>query len=236
MWYPENKKELETFIDNSFKKKPNIKNKKINGIIVPHAGYVYSGEIAGKAFSLLKNKKLEKAIIIGPSHYIPLIEAATSQTSELKTPLGNITLKSFPSLKIEDISKEHSINNQIPFLQRLGIKEITQIMVGEITSQYAKELAKKIAKINAAYIFSTDLSHFMSYDKAKETDKKTITIIEEADLENFQKIDACGFFPLLVLFHLCKIKKIKPHLIEYKNSGDIAGDKSSVVGYASFYF
>jgi AmmeMemoRadiSam system protein B len=236
MWYPEHKEELETFIENSFKKKPNIKPKKINGLIVPHAGYEYSGEIAGKAFSLLKEKKLEKAIIIGPSHYVHLYDAMTSNLNEWSTPLGKITIKQFPSLKMIDLQSEHSIKNQVPFLQKLGIKEIIPIMIGKIIDKQAKELAKELAKINAIYIFSTDLSHFQEYEKAKETDKKTIGIIEKLDLKNFKYIDACGYFPLLVLFYLCKIKKTHPHLIEYKNSGDITGDKSSVVGYSSFYF
>lgn len=236
MWYPSNKQELESFIDNSFKRKPNLKPKKINGLIVPHAGYEYSGMIAGKAFSILKNKKLDKVIIIGPSHYINLPNAMTSNLNEWPTPLGKITIKQFPSLKMMDLESEHSINNQIPFLQKLNIKEIIPIMIGKITDEQAKELAKKIAKINAIYIFSTDLSHFLPYDQAVQKDKFSINIIENLDENNFKYIDACGYFPLMVLFHLCKIKKTHPRLIEYKNSGDIIGDKSAVVGYASFFF
>ena len=235
MWYPEHKQELESFIDNSFKKKPNIKPKKINGLIVPHAGYEYSGQIAGKAFSLLKNKKLDKAVIIGPSHYVYLNDAMTSNLKEWKTPLG-ITKLGKINLLAGDIEQEHSIKNQVPFLQKLNIKEIIPIMVGKITDEQAKELAKKISKIKAICIFSTDLSHFMPYDKAKETDKKTINIIESLDKNNFNQIDACGYFPLMVLFYLCKLKKTHPKLIEYKNSGDIIEDKSAVVGYSSFYF
>lgn len=236
MWYPENKKELEEFIENSFRKKPNIKYKKINGLIVPHAGYEYSGKIAGTAFSLLKNKKIDTAIIIGPSHYISLSDAVTSNLEEWKTPLGISTIKQFPSLNPTDLKSEHSIKNQIPFLQKLGIKNIIPIMIGEITEEKAKELAKKIAKIKAIYIFSTDLSHFLEYEKAKNIDKKTIKIIENLDKNNFENIDACGKYPLLVLFYLCKIKNTHPYSIEYKNSGDIINDKSSVVGYSSFYF
>ncbi len=235
MWYPSNKQELESFIDNSFKRKPNIKPKKINGLIVPHAGYEYSGMIAGKAFSLLKGKRLDKAIIIGPSHYVYLFDAMTSNLEEWSTPIGKTKLGKI-NLLAGDIEQEHSIKNQVPFLQKLGIKEIIPIMIGKITDEQAKELAKKIAKIKALYIFSTDLSHFLEYEKAKEIDKKTIDIIEKLDMENFKDIDACGYFPLMVLFELCKIKKTRPKLIEYKNSGDIVDDKSAVVGYSSFWF
>ena len=76
----------------------------------------------------------------------------------------------------------------------------------------------------------------MPYELAIKKDKQTIKIIEKLDFKNSEKIDACGKNPLLILMHLCKIKKYKPKLIEYKNSGDITKDKKSVVGYASFYF
>jgi MEMO1 family protein len=236
MWYPEHREELEKFIIDSFRQKINIKPKKINGLIVPHAGYEYSGKIAGRAFSLLKNKRTKKAVIIGPSHYVYLYEAMTTNLDEWSTPLGKTKLGKI-NLLSGDIEQEHSIKNQVPFLQELGIKEIIPVMVGKITKEQAKEYAKKISKIkDSFFIFSTDLSHFYEYNKAKDADKRTIEIIEKLDKENLKHLDACGLYPLMILFELCKIKKTKPRLLEYKNSGDITGDKSAVVGYASFYF
>ncbi len=238
MWYPENKRELEDFIDKSFSQ-PTTNYKpptNIHGLIVPHAGYEYSGMIAGKAFNLIKNKKFEKAVILGPSHYTPLNKVVTSEKFETITPLGKIKLfnTGFPTNNIE---QEHSINNQIPFLQKLGIKEIMPLMIGEINNEEAKRVAEKISKINAVYIFSTDLSHFLHYDNAIQRDKYTIKIIENIDIENKDNIDACGIYPLLVLFNLCKLLNTRPHLIEYKNSGDITNDKiHGVVGYSSFWF
>jgi MEMO1 family protein len=235
MWYPQNKLELEKkldlFLNNANKKKLD----KINGLIVPHAGYDFSGTVAGKAFSLIKNKKITKAVIIGPSHNFPLSEALTSKEKGWETPLGKIKIlnSGFNKAKIEP---EHSIGNQIPFLQRLGIKEIIPLVVGELTNEKAEEIAKKISKIKAVYIFSTDLSHFLPYKQAVKKDTETIKLIESLDLKNFHKIDACGFYPLLVMMHLCKLKKLKPKLVEYKNSGDITGEEASVVGYSSFFF
>lgn len=249
-WYPSNKKELEEFIDNSFNQanygedasqKPlgvwdKEKPMKIHGIIVPHAGYEYSGAIAGKAFSIIKNKKIEKAIVLGPSHYIPLNKIVTSDKFQWETPLGKIKLFNigFPTI---DIEQEHSIKNQIPFLQKLGVKEVMPLMIGEILPEQAKQTAEKIAKQNALFVFSTDLSHFLQYDNAKQRDKSTIKIIENLELDNWKNLDACGIYPLLIMFHLCKILNTKPHLIEYKNSGDVIGDKyHGVVGYGSFWF
>jgi len=233
MWYPENKRELSnqlnTFLKTGKKSKPAI------GLIVPHAGYEYSGAIAGKAFSIVKKNNIKKAIIIGPSHYVHLYDALTSNKEFWKTPLDKTKLFNIDFMK-GDIDQEHSISNQIPFLQKIGVKEIMPLMIGKINNQQAQEIAKKLAKIKALYIFSTDLSHFKSYEEAIISDKKTIKIIENLDFNNFKHIDACGYYPLLIMFHLCKIKKTKPKLIEYKNSGDIIEDKSTVVGYSSFWF
>lgn len=237
-WYPENKKELEETLNEYLNQETDIKNKpmKIHGLIVPHAGYEFSGAIAGKAFSLLKNKKIEKAIVLGPSHYIPIKKVVTSDKFEWETPLGKIKLfnSGFPTTNIE---QEHSIKNQIPFLQKLGIKEIMPLMVGEIIPEQAELVAKKLAKQDAVFIFSTDLSHFLQYDNAKQRDKNTIKILENLELENWKNLDACGIYPLLILFHLCKLLNTKPHLIEYKNSGDVTNDKvHGVVGYAAMWF
>ncbi len=233
-WYPEHKQELEDVLTRYLKS--NIKIiRKINGLIVPHAGYEYSGAVAGKAFSLLKNKKIKRAVIIGPSHYVYLNEVCTSNEKQWHTSLGKIDLfnKDFPTA---DINQEHSIKNQLPFLQKLGFKEIMPLMVGKINLEKAEEIAKKISKIPAICIFSTDLSHFFPYDEAVKKDKNTINIIEKLDFNRLKEIDACGIYPLLILFCLCKIKKTHPKLIVYKNSGDVTGDKDAVVGYSSLYF
>lgn len=231
-WYPQNKDELETELNNLMKSR--IKPKAdIHGLIVPHAAYIYSGKIAGKAFSLLKNKIPEKAIILGPSHYESFF--GLMSLSEIKTPLGEI--KPDNELKLKKLNYEHAIENQVPFLQKLNPKiKITPIIVGGITNEEAEKIAKEISKIKGIFIFSTDLSHFLPYEKAAKIDKKTVSIIEDIDFPDINKMDACGKFPLTILMHLCRINNWKPKLIEYKNSGDITGEKNSVVGYSSFWF
>jgi MEMO1 family protein len=235
MWYPTNKHELSKQTNNFLKTGKH--KRKIIGLIVPHASFEYSGEIAGQAFSLIKKDSIKKAVIIGPSHYVHLFEAVTSNREFWETPLGKI--KTFNTdFSTGDIYQEHSIKNQVPFLQKLGIQKIMPLMIGKITKEQAIEIAKKIYKIkNTIYIFSTDLSHFLSYEKATQTDKRSIKILEDLDQDNFKYLDACGYHPLMVLLELCKLKKTKPKLIQYKNSGDISGDKSEgVVGYCAMSF
>ncbi len=228
-WYPQNPEELNKVVEEFLFQKTEFKGD-IHGLIVPHAGYEFSGAIAGKAFSLLKNNKINKAVILGPSHYLGF--QGIKALKKINTPFGKIKI-----LKndFEKLKYEHSVENQIPFLQKLNPNiEVLPLVVGEISNKESEEIAKKILNLNAVYIFSTDLSHFLPYEQAVKTDKQTIKIIE--DLKKFEHINACGKFPLLIMIHLCKLKNWKPKLIEYKNSGDIIGDKNSVVGYAGFWF
>lgn len=235
MWYPQEKEKLEKEINNFLNEKAGIEKKDIIGLIVPHAGYEFSGKIAGKAFSIAKEKGIKKAVILGPSHYLSFSGILASNKEKWETSLGDIKIfdSDFKKAKIE---QEHSIDNQIPFLQSIGIKETLPLVIGEISEEEAINIAEKLSKIPALYVFSTDLSHFLPYEKAVKKDRETIKIIEELDIPNFHKIDACGFYPLLIMMHLCRMKNTKPHLIEYKNSGDITGEKESVVGYSSFCF
>ncbi len=236
-WYPQDKKELDSLLEKFLSQKVNLKQKTINGIIIPHAGYEYSGSVAGKAYALLKDSKQKKAIILSPSHYVPLTGIVSHSRQEWNTPLGKIEITDNTCQKT-DISQEHAIGNQVPFLQKLGIKEILPIMVGEITIEQAEQIAKQIRNFDGIIIISTDLSHFLPYDEAKKKDQETIKAIESLNSKKLLSIDnsACGIFPLLILIELCKLNKWKPKLIEYKNSGDIIGDKSRVVGYSSFFF
>jgi MEMO1 family protein len=231
-WYPSDKIELNKILDDFLSHKPKLNIKEIHGLIVPHAGYVYSGEIAGKAFSLLKNKKINKAIIFGPSHYKSFI--GITSLERIETPLGKVNIS---KNSLNKIPYEHSVQNQIPFLQKINSNiEILPIVVGQITLDEANKIAREFVEEDAILIFSSDLSHFLEYNKAVKKDKSTMSIITSLDESKLNSLDACGIYPLLILFQMCKIKSWKPKLIEYKNSGDITRDKSSVVGYASLVF
>lgn len=248
-WYPQDKKELIDLLNKliSNNKDNNLKINNIHGLMVPHAGYAYSGKIAGSAFGLLKDNKswqeskLKKAIILGPSHYVAF--SGVRAINKIKTPLGEVKIIKNNFQKLE---YEHSVINQIPFLQKLNPRmEILPLVVGNLTSEDSKKYAEMINKMitkETILVISTDLSHFLDYNSAVKKDKETIKIIESFGSKNklnpyeLKDIDACGIFPLLILMQLCKINKWSPKLIQYKNSGDIIKDKSSVVGYASFYF
>lgn len=230
-WYSDNKEELKKKIKSYLTSTKEIEKVKVHGLIVPHAGYIYSGMVAGKAYFYLQNQKYKKIIVFGPSHYTYFYGIRTLK--KIKTPLGEVKI---PENYLGKLDYEHSVENQIPFLQYLHINNILPIVVGDISYEDAKEIAKEFNKKDTLFIFSTDLSHFLPYNECVKTDKETIKIIESLNMQKFEKIDACGKNGLKILFALCKENKWKPKLIEYKNSGDITRDKSSVVGYASFWF
>jgi hypothetical protein len=115
----------------------------------------------------------------------------------------------------------------------LGIREVLPLVVGELSQLDAENLAEKFKDFRGLFVFSTDLSHFLKYDKAIKIDNSSINSIKNLSEKN---VDACGINALKIFFELAKLKKFKAKLVEYKNSGDMIGDKSSVVGYASFIF
>jgi AmmeMemoRadiSam system protein B len=235
MWYPLKKEELSellsSYLDEELAKRH--KQKPAKGIIVPHAGYEFSGKVASRAYPYLKGAR--KVIIFSPNHYFPNRGLITHNESFWQTPLGKIKI-SASELRKANLTEEHAIDNQIPFLQKLNFEEILPIVVGQITQEEARVYAKQFEDFKGVFIFSSDLSHFLDYDSAKARDSKTIKVIENLDIKNTDKIDACGIYPLMIFLELSKLKGWKPRLIEYKNSGDINGSKDKVVGYAAFVF
>ncbi len=229
-WFPSDKNELNALLDRLLSDVVPSKQE-IHGLVVPHAGYTYSGEVAAKAYGLLKGRRIRKAIVFGPSHYASINGLATLK--EARTPLGplKITANALPKLDYE-----HAIQNQLPFLQRLGCEEVLPVVVGEITMKTAQELAKGYMQEKALLVFSTDLSHFLPSRLAVSSDKRTLEILEQLEVEQGEDLDACGRYPLFIMMALCRLMNYRPSLVEYKNSGDITGDISSVVGYASLTF
>ena len=243
------KKELSGFI-------PNIKNK-VNaiGIVSPHAGYAYSGKVAGEVLASTKPKKTY--VIIGPNHTGMGKPFGVDTRSAWKTPLGEIKLNSRLTDAIlsrskyikEDFSShdyEHSIEVQLPFLQRLS-PEFTFVPIcvatgpREIYYKIASDIAESIKELDmdAAIIASSDMTHYEEHDSAKKKDMMAIDKILSLDIDGFLDtiekygITACGFVPISIMLKTSSLlggKKAK--LVSYSTSGDISGDYSSVVGYA----
>jgi AmmeMemoRadiSam system protein B/AmmeMemoRadiSam system protein A len=242
-WYNADKEELSEEINGYLK---NTVDKKITGIkaiIVPHAGIAYSGSVAAKSFKQLENEDFNKVIILGTAHTYPLEGASMLDVDYYETPLGNVQVcgdvKDKKILKNVDEAhvKEHSIEIELPFLQKI-LKDfcIVPIIVGRTnTTEFSNFLSKNIDN-KTLIVVSVDLSHFHDYDAAKKLDTYSINSILNLEEGNIEDSEIDSPYAVMSVIELAKKFGWKTELLEYKNSGDITGDKTSVVGYSAIVF
>lgn len=203
-------------------------------IVAPHAGYIYSGPIAGSAYRHVADHA-RRVVLIGPAHFYPLRGFATHTAASFTTPLGDVPVVHPPGVPAIDDAhvREHSLEVHLPFLQvTLGEFELTPILVGEANPQ---EVADLLESLDADLIVvSSDLSHFLSYGEAQVRDRDTVARIERG--ESVGPYDACGCYSVGGLTELAKRRGWTARTVDLRNSGDTAGDKSSVVGYAAIVY
>lgn len=224
-------------------------DKNLRALVMPHAGYIYSGRTAGHAARFLDGTDFSKVIILGPDHRVGFRNSAISKADAYETPLGQVALHPdaaelrsrfdcFRHVPASD-QKEHSIEVILPFLQaKLKDFQIIPIVMGPgDTEQYAKAI-DRIYDDTTLLVVSTDLSHYLSYEKANKRDRQTINAI--LDLNGNKLADgsnrACGVTPLRVLINLAKQHNWEPVLLFHENSADTAGPRQRVVGYAAIAF
>lgn len=246
-FYPGDKESLTYMINEFFKIcKPCKCNRQAKGIIVPHAGYVFSGIVAAEGYKCLRKLEQDKhwkVLLLGPSHYVPFAGAAISEADFWETPLGKIKIGKLPTsdliIENEDAHKqEHSLEVQLPFLQTV-LKDFTlyPLCLGEVNPEaLAKELKDFADQEDVIVIISSDLSHYYKYDEAKQLDDLANKYIPNLDIKNAEKVEACGITGILTFMYLAKMINLQGCFIDYKNSGDTAGDKDHVVGYGCYAF
>jgi len=243
-FYPEDREGVINFIRYAAMAKAETMNRvrkiareeKVSGIIVPHAGWIYSGKTAITTYPLLEEKQPAKIALLGPSHHFPINRIFADGHSYWDTPIGLIKL--FKDNFFDDNTTyhapEHSLEVQLPFIKYYsGDSALLPLLTGQISREEAFHCAGHLAEHGYFVIISTDLSHYHSLEEAKKRDKRTITNIENLNLTN---IDACGSNPLKVAAAYCRIKGTHPHLIDYSTSAETSGDTGHVVGYAAFWF
>ena len=212
-------------------------------LICPHAGYKYSGPMAALAMTQIRGQDYDHVVVMGPSHRVAFRGVALADVAAFETPLGQLplsrTLEDFASSKVfvkgnAAHEQEHSIEVELPFLQRaLGKFTLSPLVFGEVNEQaVARELTTLVSE-NTLFIVSSDLSHYHDYDTATSLDRETIEAILRLDVPAVGAAEACGRSPLKALLHLAAWHKWQPQLLGYQNSGDTAGDRSKVVGYAA---
>lgn len=236
-------------------KKVNISGEVI-GLISPHAGYMYSGQVAAYAFKLLEGKKFDVVIVVAPSHRAFFRGASVYDRGSYETPLGLVPvdqelckqLKEQSSLiqsSAQGHTQEHSLEVQLPFLQEtIGNFNLVPMVLGEQSYQTCAEVARALRNVlqnkKVLLIASTDLSHFHSYERAVKLDNVILDDLRAFDPQKLAqdletgKGEACGGGPVItVLLATKEMGANRVQVLKYMNSGDVTGDRTSVVGYAA---
>ena len=239
---------------------PTEEKKKIFGVICPHAGFVYSGPVACHSILAISGEPIDSFFIVGPNHWGLGCNVASMRDCVWETPLGKTEVDSDSVKELADISdfleldffshtKEHSLEVQVPILQEVFSNKFKIIPIALIdqTKETAIKLGKCIAKIskskNSMIIGSSDFTHYEPNEFAHEQDQALIEPILKLDVDEFyrvlndRKVTACGFGAMATTMVASKeLGATKGELLKYATSGDVSGDKSSVVGYGSIIF
>lgn len=237
MFYPASKDELKKTIEKYLKTANGTKNKNIKAIIVPHAGYVYSGQIAAYGYSMLDDI-YRKVILLGNSHYVNFNGLSVFNGNGYESPFGSVDIFDLP-FDFQNIPqahlKEHTIEVQIPFLQTvLTDFKISPIIMGKTDIIRTANDLTKVIDDETLIVVSTDMSHFLSYEKAVETDTKTAKKITNLSPEELNYDELCGMNAVKTILYVAKEKNWEIEQIIVANSGDVSGDKSRVVGYGTW--
>ena len=253
-FYPDDpqvlRRQIQELTEEAAKTHGNVpKNKTLKALIMPHAGYIYSGRTAAHAAEILDGKAFSKVIILGPDHRVGFKNGAISSAAAYETPLGLLKLHPdavrlknrydcFRPVPASD-QAEHSIEVILPFLQVfLNDFQIVPIVMGPgDVPQYASAI-NGIYDDQTLLVVSSDLSHYLSYDKANRRDRETISMILNLNGKALAADSnrACGLTPLLVLIDLARKHNWESALLYYENSADTAGPRQQVVGYAAIAF
>lgn len=217
-------------------------------LIVPHAGYVYSGAVAASAYLRLvpAREEITRVVLLGPSHRVHVAGLAAPVDNLFDTPFGMVmvdadlraTIRHLPGVFLDDLPHfhEHSLEVQLPFLQTV-LDEFTllPLSVGDTTArQVAAVLERVWGGPETLIVISTDLSHYHRYDEARQLDARTAAAIVAGRPDAIDDQDACGSRPLRGMLQIAGEHEMSIENVDLRNSGDTAGDRDRVVGYGAF--
>jgi len=262
-FYPSDKDELSQLLSNLLTTAKSLKKEPIEAIIVPHAGYLFSASIAAEAYKTL-HKQYKNIFLLGSSHHLNFNGVSIYNEGDCKTPLGVVKVNhkiakelidKYPFIKYEPMAhtKEHTLEVQLPFLQKLYGDNLQIVPVILATSELEtiiklSQALKPYFNEENLFVISTDLSHYPNYEDAKMVDMRTLNAILSNNVERFistivenetleipgLSTSACGWASIITLLQLTQNQPYSYELLEYKNSGDSPyGEKDRVVGYGA---
>ena len=251
MFYPANSRELAREVDDMLGRSAagGLSPGFPKALIVPHAGYIYSGPVAAEAYDRLRPARgiVSRVVLLGPCHRVPVRGLALPDAAAFATPLGQVpvdreaiaSLAGLPQVVVSSAvhAEEHALEVQLPFLQRvLGEFSLVPLAVGDATAEQVAEVIEKLwGGAETLIVISSDLSHYHPYEEACDIDRGTARAILDCstDIDHEQ---ACGATPVTGMLLAAKRHELNVELLDLRNSGDTAGGRGRVVGYASFAF
>jgi AmmeMemoRadiSam system protein B len=219
-------------------------------LIAPHAGYVYSGPVAGNAYAQLAGMEstIERVVILAPSHRYPFRGLARPDATAFRTPLGEVPVDTEALCALDGLPQvhdldaafegEHSLEVHLPFLQAtLGQFRIVPLLVGDTGGAEVAEVLERLWGGNETLIVvSSDLSHYLDYESARGMDAQTTRAIEALESEQIGYHHACGRVPVSGLLIAARRHHLVAITLDLRNSGDTAGPRNQVVGYGAYAF
>jgi AmmeMemoRadiSam system protein B len=248
-FYPGHPEALMATVDQLLAEAPATTMRQPKALIVPHAGYIYSGSTAATAYAALApwRSTIRRVVLLGPTHRVAVAGIALPKAEAFATPLGEIRLDAEAIARLAELpqivfsdrahAEEHSPEVHLPFLQRvLDDFTLVPLAVGDATPEAVGEVLDRLwGGPETLIVVSSDLSHFLPYSTANRIDGETCRHILQFD-SDIRPEQACGAFPVNGLLLVARRRSLIPQLIHRCNSGDTAGDKQRVVGYAAFTF
>ena len=249
MFYPGNPAVLQRTVDELLSAATPHAGAQPKALIVPHAGYIYSGSTAALAYAALApwRDTIRRVVLLGPTHRVAVAGLALTEADALATPLGTVAVDAAAVAEIAGLpqvvasdrvhAQEHSLEVHLPFLQRaLDDFRIVPLAVGHAAPEDVAEVLDRLwGGPETLILVSSDLSHYHRYDDAMRIDRATAGAILALDsaLDHEQ---ACGATPIAGLVTVARRRGLAANLLDLRNSGDTAGDRAQVVGYTSIAF
>lgn len=248
-FYPGSATALRSVVEGLLSEAPAPSGPAPKAVIAPHAGYVYSGPIAASAFRAVAPAAgtITRVVLLGPAHFVPIRGLGLADSNRFATPLGEVRVEPegsgaalrMPQVRLQPDAhvREHSLEVELPFLQvLLGEFDLVPLVVGEASAEEVAEVLERLwGGPETLIVISSDLSHYLTWDEARQVDRETADEI----LALGGPLDphrACGARPVSGLLLAARRRGMTAELLDLRNSGDTAGDRSQVVGYGAFAF
>lgn len=248
VFYPSDAAVLREDITRYLNAVPDLPAERPKAIVSPHAGFMYSGPVAAFAYAAVRPyaPDIRRVVLLAPAHRFPFRGLAVPSVDIFRTPAGDVRIDTAliekllenDTVNVLDVAfdNEHAIEVQLPFLQQVMADfSLAPILVGDAQDEDVAGVVDAIwGGEETLVVISSDLSHYLDYESARQRDDRTRMAIEGMAPEQLSSHDACGFLPLRGLLKVARRKGLRMETLDMRNSGDTAGSREQVVGYGSY--